>query len=788
MIRIEFLRKPRLMKLLDRMPGAVYQYRRWKDGRCAFPWATRAIETVFFASPAELAEDGRVAWNRVCRDSIAPVQAAWETSEETLKEFEITFCVRSPQDRLHWIRNRAAPERMRDGSTLWHGHMEDVTAQHEAEETAKQKASLLNVIFDNLEDQFYYKDRQSIVLGGNRAWVKTRGAKSIDELIGKTDLDLHPAPLGQQLYDNEQRQMESGEVTRIRERHIRPDGQVEYIESVKCPMRNEAGQVIGLAGISRNITRQVENERYLIEAQQSAEAANKAKSAFLAMMSHEIRTPMNGVIGAASLLMGMDLTPQQEEFVRTIEVSGENLLTIINDILDYSKIEAGKIELEKEVFELRECVEDALDLFVQAAAKKKVELLCYIEPDVPAALTGDTTRLRQILVNLLGNAIKFTEIGEVSLSIHVLTFDEKNQTFQLQFAVRDTGIGISDEHKDLLFNAFTQADLSSTRKYGGTGLGLTISRKLTELMGGRIWFESKAGEGSTFFFTVSLPAARPTGNEASRLPVEALRGKYALIVDDNETNRWLLSDQLAQWGMLSEAFAEPEKAIEHLKNGTRYDIALIDFQMPGMDGSRLAKEIDRIVANPPLPVIILSSSCEPVPEDPSISARLSKPVKVTRLCKQILHTLSEKRTDSSMGKKTGIKIHSEKFSALRVLAAEDNVINQRIVHMMLQRLGCRNPVIVSDGEEAVAATMDAEYDVILMDVQMPRMTGIEATRLIRKQTGQTAKPWIIALTAGVMQEEQSAAMRAGMNAFLPKPLSINQLENALDSIHNGQRV
>ncbi len=475
------------------------------------------------------------------------------------------------------------------------GISRNITQQVEREEAllrakneAEQSAAFIHAIFDNLEDQFYYKDRQSKVLGGNLAWLKSRQVKSIDELIGKTDSDLHPAPLGQQLYDNEQRQMENGEVTRIRERHERKNGDIEYLESVKCPMRDEKGNVIGVAGISRNITRQVENETQLIKAQQDAEAANKAKSAFLAMMSHEIRTPMNGVIGAASLMLGTELSPQQEEFIRTIQISGENLLTIINDILDYSKIEAGKVELEAEPFNVRECIEDAFDLFTHLASKKNIELLYHIEPDIPLMLTGDTTRLRQVLVNLLGNAIKFTENGDVRLKVRSL--NTNNDNLQLQFEISDTGIGIADEHKDQLFQAFTQADVSNTRKYGGTGLGLTISRRLTELMGGKIWFESKKGEGSTFFFTATLPVADVSVEKPRFMPIESLRGKHALIVDDNATNRWLLSDQLAQWGVISEAFEHPKKALEQLQNGHTYDIALIDFQMPEMDGSELAKK------------------------------------------------------------------------------------------------------------------------------------------------------------------------------------------------------
>jgi PAS domain S-box-containing protein len=1036
-----FLRKPQLLKLIDRLPGTVYQYRQWKNGRCTFPYSALDIEEIFFASPVELAKDGRIAWNLVCPESIDLVQNTLKKSAETLEEFEITFSIRSPQGQVHWIRNHATPERLRDGSTLWYGHMEDITAQHDAEEAIKRKTALLNVIFenlpdhiyymdresrilgtnpaccryhgrtaeemigktdldfypdelgkklfaeeqqmmaegriireqekhvradgsiiylesvktplrspsgrviglagisrdithqvenekalsvsegnlrlllnslpqmvleldatfrcqfanktfcdlmdkpldkiinqplqevvseewittlrshfeeakqgnrsrtttvlhsvegyemhveihlipeilpdqsingyflifhdvssfkqtekelirskqeaersasfiraifDNLEDQFYYKDRQSRVLGGNQAWIRSRDAASIEALIGKTDIDLHPAPMGQQLYDNEQRQMAAGEVTRIRERHIRKDGRIEYVESVKCPMRNERGEVIGLAGISRNITEQVENEKRLIDSQQEAEAANKAKSAFLAMMSHEIRTPMNGVIGAASLLLGTELSSLQEEFVHTIEISGENLLTIINDILDYSKIESGKIELEKTAFNLRECIEDAFDLFMQPAAKKNVELLYYVEPDVPKTFLGDTTRLRQVVVNLLGNAIKFTENGEVTLKVNCQTIDEIKRRYLLQFAIHDTGIGIAEEHKDRLFQAFTQADASSTRKYGGTGLGLTISRKLTELMGGKIWFESEAGKGSTFFFTVELQMTDCVeGQKIDHLPLEALRGKHALIVDDNKTNRWLLSELLAQWGMLSEAFEHPEKALEHLQKGHRYDIALIDFQMPDMDGCKLAKEICRIVKEPHMPVIILSSSYEHIPEDPAISARLSKPVKVGKLCDQVLKALAKTKIISGKKATEGTHIQPKKLRNLRVLVAEDNPINQRIAQMMLQRIGCETVVIVADGEEAVAAAMDAQFDVILMDIQMPRMNGIDASRKIREITGHPTKPWIIALSAGVMKEEQITALEAGMNEFVAKPLVVAQLEKTLDNI------
>jgi CheY-like chemotaxis protein len=302
-------------------------------------------------------------------------------------------------------------------------------------------------------------------------------------------------------------------------------------------------------------------------------------------------------------------------------------------------------------------------------------------------------------------------------------------------------------------------------------------------MGGKIWFESEAGKGSTFFFTVELQMTDCIeGQKIDHLPLEALRGKHALIVDDNKTNRWLLSELLAQWGMLSEAFEHPEKALEHLQKGHRYDIALIDFQMPDMDGCKLAKEICRIVKEPHMPVIILSSSYEHIPEDPAISARLSKPVKVGKLCTQVLKALAETKIISGEKEAAGTHIQPKKLRHLRVLVAEDNPINQRIAQMMLQRIGCETVVIVADGEEAVAAAMDAQFDVILMDIQMPRMNGIDASRKIREITGHPTKPWIIALSAGVMKEEQITALEAGMNEFVAKPLVVAQLEKTLDNI------
>lgn len=917
MSKSKFLRKTQLLKLIDRLPGMIYQYREWPDGRSCFPYSTLAIEEIFFVSPKELAKDASAAWDRITPETRETFRAALNRSAKHLTEFEVVFQVRSPQDRLHWIRSHAVPEKLRDGSVLWSGHMENVTGLHEAEEAAKQQTALLKVIFENLPDQIYYMDRESRiidinpaccrhhdksaqemigkndldfypgemeqklyekeqelmaegepvrererhvqkdgntiylesikcplrsksgriiglagisrditqqvkneddiliakneaeqnaalihaifeslsdhvyykdvearVLGGNAVWLKARNVKQIEELAGKTDMDIHPAPLGRQLYDNEINQIKRGETTRVRERHEDPNGNVIYFESIKSPFKNQEGEVIGLVGISRDVTKQVNNERELIIAQQEAEAANKAKSAFLAMMSHEIRTPMNGVIGASSLLLGTDLSEQQEEFVHTIQVSGENLMTIINDILDYSKIEAGKIDLEAVPFTLRDCIENAFDLFVQTAAKKNLELLYYVEPDVPEALLGDPTRLRQIIVNLLGNAIKFTEEGEVNVQVHPLTINESTNHCQLQFSVRDTGIGISDEAQKKLFSSFTQADVSSTRKYGGTGLGLAISRRLTELMGGTIWIDSTEGVGSVFHFTIDLPIAEaPRKQTNGPLSLKELKGKRVLIVDDNETNRNILCAQMEQWGATPLAFAHPEQVLQHLRQASPYDIILLDYQMPVMDGVTLAKAIYKLPDYPAVPIIILSSSYENIPAHPSISMRMAKPVKVNKLRQQMLRFLTQEHehTLEEDPSHPGTLVRPKKSQSLRILIAEDNPINQRVVQMMLQRLGYENAVFVEDGREAVAAVLDAEYDVVLMDVQMPHMNGLDATLEIRKHTGSKSKPWVIALTAGVMEDERKKITASGMNEFLAKPLGVDQLEEKLDA-------
>lgn len=782
-MKFNFLKQNQLLKLINRLPGTTYQYREWKNGRSSFTYCTNDIETIFFATPKELKNDGKLAWSRLDPKFREHVRSALDHSSDTLEEFEITFQIRSPQDRLHWIRNHAVPERTRDGGTRWFGQLENVTTQYEAKIKSEQDAALLETIFEALPDQFYYKDANCRMLGVNPACYLYQGFSSCEPLIGKTDLEIYSGEnsLGQQLFENDKRLIETGEEIRCRERHERPEG-VVYLESIKTPMRNHQGNIIGLVGISRDITHQVENEKRLIAAQEEAETASKAKSAFLAMMSHEIRTPMNGVIGAASLLLGTELSADQDNFVQTIQMSGEDLLSIINDILDYSKIEAGKIELEAVPFNLRECIENTFDLFVQSAAQKNLELLCNIEPEVPDGLISDSVRLRQIIVNLLANAIKFTHQGEVSLRVALKKLNEDDNTCQLQFSIRDTGIGISEEAQKRLFKSFVQADVSSTREYGGTGLGLAISKRLAELMGGPIWIESTEGVGTTFHFTIEQPYMLDAPLQRIIPSDNNLTNKRVLIVDDNKTNRMILCKQMNQWGAIPHAISHPEQVIDHLRQTPPYDIALLDYQMPCLTGADLAKEIQALPDYPHPPVIILSSAHETVEAHSSINTRMSKPVKMGRLLSEMQILLHNKKPIPP-STPSNTCIHEKKKETLRILIAEDTPVNQQIILLMLKRLGYEHTNLVENGEEAVAAAKDHDYDIILMDIQMPRMNGLDASKAIRANTDSSTTPWIIALTAGVLEDDRAKIQEAGINDFLAKPLALPHLKKKLSSIH-----
>jgi len=629
------------------------------------------------------------------------------------------------------------------------------------------------------QDAIIMMDNEGNISYWNEAAERMFGYKK-DEIIGK---HLHRTLAPERFYESYLKGFKKFQITgegaavgkTLELAAVRKDGTEFPIElslsAVKLKGKWNA------TGIIRDITERKKVEEELEKAKKAAEEANQAKSQFLASMSHEIRTPMNAIIGISELLSGTSLYDEQKEYVEMIKISAGNLLNIIDDVLDLSKIESGKLELEETEFNLRDVVEETAVSFVTQATKKGIELLCHIDPEIPAYIIGDPMRLRQILVNLIGNAIKFTEKGQVV--VDVKTEERKGNRAILRFCVSDTGIGIPREKQAKIFESFTQADGSTTRKYGGTGLGLTISKQLVEKMGGRIWVESEIGKGSNFYFTISCSVVEKM---EKRVVPPGIRNLRVLIVDDNATNRLILREMVSGWDFSPTEAEDGLSALKQLENNF-YQLILLDKSMPGMDGFEVARRIKQMPKYADVPIIVLSSAEEKGDrkraKELGISDVLIKPVRRSKLYNSIVAALAKKEKT----KVPETKVESVfKGRPLKVLLAEDNPINQKLAVRILEKQGWK-VTVANNGREAVEWVRKNGFDFVLMDIQMPEMDGLEATKEIREREKTTGKHIpIVALTAHAFREDEEKCLSAGMDGYVTKPIKIQELFKTIEDI------
>lgn len=785
-IEEELIHEKELMNLLmDNIPDRIY----FKDKDSRFIRANRALAKLFGVdNPADLYGKSDFDFNE----------------EKYAKQFyeDEQKLMRSGKPQINKIESH-----LRGNSLVWGmatkipiynkknelfglvGITRDFTAQKRLEDALEQEKDLLQILMDNIPDFIYFKDQDSKYVRINKAVAESLQVKDISEVYGKTDHDFFPKEYADIFLNHEKEIFETGKaiIGRI-EKSSLLDGTPIWVSTTKMPIQDENGKIKGIVGISRNVTlEEMTKQSYLI-AKEKAEEANKAKSLFLANMSHEIRTPMNGVIGMADILKRTQLDPVQNEYLDIIMKSGQSLLSIINDILDFSKIESGKMTLESAPICIRNIIEEVADIQIVHASDKSIDLFTFVDADMPEFVNGDYVRLKQIITNLVNNAIKFTAQGEVYVSAEYKGF--KSKKHNILFKIKDSGIGIAKEDQKKLFQSFTQVDTSTTRRFGGTGLGLAICQRLVSEMGGKFSIESEEGKGSVFSFLAKFEPASEQQETSIQFKNVSFKNLNVLIVDDNQTNRKIFREYLEKWQMIVYEVTNGRDAIDTLtkfsEKNISIDIVLVDYQMAGMDGVELAK---RIKANPSLSssrLILLSSVTDAIQRDNlksyGFEYYLNKPVKLKQLFNVIASVIGKLKQQTPSSNELDIDL--ELYRNKRFLIVEDNEINMKVAKFSLNMIS--NFVFSAyDGLEAIEIFKSENIDFILMDIQMPLLNGIEATHQIRemeKGLGVEKPVKIIAMTANTMREDVERCLEVGMNAFLGKPFRVSDLVNVLREI------
>jgi PAS domain S-box-containing protein len=657
------------------------------------------------------------------------------------------------------------------------GFVRDLTERRRLENALRQledHRSILNF----LDDGYIELDLRGNHLFANDAYCRIFG-RTREEVLDPNYTKVTQNPVSVDIRKLYKQVYETGAPINAFEYEYKPGRFVEITVSLK---RGADGKPNGYVTLSRDTTHRKKHEQELARAKDAAEAANRAKSEFLANMSHEIRTPMNGIIGMTELALGTELSDEQRDFLLTVRSSADSLLAIINDILDFSKIEAGKVALDPHQFDLEECIAATMKGLAVSAHRKGLELAFHLDQEVPKELVGDAARLRQVLLNLVGNAIKFTERGEVVLRVTIQ--ERRGSELKLHFSVHDTGIGVASEQQAKIFEAFEQADTSMTRKFGGTGLGLAISKRIVQLMSGEIWMESQAGAGSTFHFTGRFTAAQAAAGVVP-VSIEELDGIRVLIIDDNATNRWIVDKTVRQWGMVTDQADSGAAGLEKMDRALASDgpvqLIILDEQMPGMDGLEV---LERMRAHPRFSgatVMMLTSADQSSSaarcREMGVESYLVKPIKPFDLQLAIRRALGMLKASVSGRPEPG---RSQQGRRLRILLAEDNPVNQRLAMALFQKMG-HDVTLATNGAEAVAKWFGARFDLVFMDVQMPELDGFEATRQIRElERARGGHVPILAMTARAMSGDRERCLEAGMDDYVSKPVSKQLLERAIE--------